>query len=103
MSLAAGLGQLSISLFLRPAAHTKPWDMWRYQSPPSREDWVQSHETRGSVGALLSGEAGSRAVGHEAASKPSSSGRWVPYPLNMWQHALLLVLASWLYMGVPGI
>jgi hypothetical protein len=42
-----------------------------HESPPPRRGEVRSRETRGSTGALPSREAGSRAVGHVAALKPT--------------------------------
>jgi hypothetical protein len=58
----------------------EPRDTWQRRSPPQRGGEVRSHETHGSVGAHLSREARSGAIGHVAASEPISAGRRGPEP-----------------------
>jgi hypothetical protein len=60
-SLAAQLGQLRLSLYLRLAALREPWDTWQHRSPSQQGG-------------------GSGAVGHVAALKTSSAGRWGSEP-----------------------
>jgi hypothetical protein len=56
--------QLSLSLSLRLMARGEPCDTCQYRSPPLRHDVVRSLMTRGSGKALLTGGAGSEALGH---------------------------------------
>jgi hypothetical protein len=77
--------KLSLSLFLRPMTRREPEDTWLRHSPPSQEDMIKSCGTRGSVRALLSGEAGSRAAGHVATLEPSLLGRQGPESWDVWQ------------------
>jgi hypothetical protein len=86
---------------------SEPRDAWQRRSPPQRGGGVQNRGARGSVGALLSGKAGSEATGRAAAPEPSSVGRWGsgamghmivlepssagrrdPKPWNMWQRVV---------------
>jgi hypothetical protein len=50
-------------------------DKWQHQSSLQLGGEAWSHFTRGSVGAHLSREARSGAIGHVAASEPISTGR----------------------------
>jgi hypothetical protein len=85
-SLAARLSQWHLPLHLRPVALRKPRDMLLHWNPLKRGDRVQSHRSHDSVGAVLSGEAGSRAMEHGAALEPSSTGRRGPELRDTWQH-----------------
>jgi hypothetical protein len=49
--------------------------MLRHRSPSSQADRVQSRETRGSVRALINGDAESRVVGHVAVLEPAARSR----------------------------
>jgi hypothetical protein len=49
----------------------EPCNMRQPRSPPPRRDEVQSRETRGSVGAHLCREAGSRVVGYAVVLEPT--------------------------------
>jgi hypothetical protein len=63
----------------------EPEDTWLRHSPPSQEDRINSCGTRGSVRALLSGEAGSKAAGHVATLEPSLLVRQGPESWDVWQ------------------
>jgi hypothetical protein len=84
--LAAQAGVLGFSLCLRPAAQREPPDTWQRWSPSPLGGEVRSHMTRGSVGAHLSREARSGAVGHVAAPEPTSAERRGLEPEDTWQH-----------------
>jgi hypothetical protein len=79
----------------------EPWDTWQHRSPPEQGGGVQYHGTRGSVRALSSREAGSRAMRHVVAPEPSRAGRWDLELQGMWSYVLLLVLNLSLYAGYP--
>jgi hypothetical protein len=61
-----------LSLFLKLAVGREPHDTWRRQSRLVRGGSVQSRGARDNAGALPCREAGSRAIGHMAAPKPTS-------------------------------
>jgi hypothetical protein len=48
--------------------------MWQHRSPSQSGGEVQSHMTRGSVGAYLNREVRSEAIGHVAAPDPIPAG-----------------------------
>jgi hypothetical protein len=73
--LAAKAGLLDFSLCLRPTTHREPRDTWQRRSPTQSGGEVRSHRTHGSVRAHLNREARSRAIGHVAASEPTSAER----------------------------
>jgi hypothetical protein len=54
--------------------------MWQHWSSPQPRDEVQSHRTRDIIGAHLSREVRSGAIGHVAALEPTSAGRRGPEP-----------------------
>jgi hypothetical protein len=85
VSLAVYVGQLSLSLFLRFAAHREPRGTWQRWSPPEQGGGVWCRGTHSSVGALPSREAGSGAAGHVAVPEPSRAGRQDLQPWDMWQ------------------
>jgi hypothetical protein len=62
--------------------------MWQHQSPPQQGDGFRSRKTRGGTRALLSREAGSRAMRHVGAPEPSSAGRCGPELLDTGHHVL---------------
>jgi hypothetical protein len=76
--LAAQVGLLGFSLYLRPAAHREPRDMWQRQSSPQSGGEVRSHRICGSAGAHLSQGARFGDIGHVAALDPTSVGRRDP-------------------------
>jgi hypothetical protein len=53
-------------------------DMWQRQSSPQHRGKIRGRGTCGSVGAHLSMEERSRAMGHMAAPEPTSTGRCGP-------------------------
>jgi hypothetical protein len=65
---------------------SEPWGTWQHRSPLEQGGGVRSYVTHGSIGALLSWEAGSGAMGHMAAPEPASIGRQGPESCDMWQH-----------------
>jgi hypothetical protein len=64
---------------------SEPWGTWQHRSPLEQGGGVRSYVTHGSIGALLSREAGSEAVGHKAAPEPSRAGRQGSEPRGTWQ------------------
>jgi hypothetical protein len=66
-SLAACLGQLSLSLFLWSTPHWGPWSTWQHRSSPL-------------------GKVDPRAMGHVAAPELTLSGRQGLELRDMWQH-----------------
>jgi hypothetical protein len=103
VSLAACLGQLSLSLFLWSTARRGPWDTWQHRSTPlrkgepravghvavpkrpSEEGRARSHGTCGRTGDLVK-EARSGAEGHVTALELTSTRRRGPGPWDIWQH-----------------
>jgi hypothetical protein len=79
-SLAACLGQLSLSLFLRAMGHVTAPELL------SQEGRARSRGTRGSTGAHLVKQARSGADGHVAASELTSARRRGLEPWDTWQH-----------------
>jgi hypothetical protein len=68
--------------------------MWQHRSPSQSGGEVQSHMTRGSVGAYLNREVRSEAIGHVAAPDPIPTGGQSPELQGTWQvHTMLLVLS----------
>jgi hypothetical protein len=74
----------STEALLNREAGPKPWDTWKHRSPPQQGG-------------------GSGAVGYVAAPEPSSMERQCPELWDIWQHVLLLVLASCMYAGAPSL
>jgi hypothetical protein len=75
--------------FLAGRPDPEPWDTWRCRSPPQQGGRVWDRRTRGSTGAFLSREVGSRAAGHVAAPEPSSAGRPGPGLWDTWRRRSL--------------
>jgi hypothetical protein len=61
-------------------------DTWQHQRSPCQGGKVRSWGTRGSAGAHLDKEARSGAMGHVAAPKPTSVGRFGLKLQRTWQH-----------------
>jgi hypothetical protein len=103
VSLAACLGQVSLSLFLWSTGHRGSRDTWQHRSSPlrkaepravehvaaselpSQEGRAWSPGTRGSAGAHLSKEARSRATKHVAAPELTSARRRGSELRNTWR------------------
>jgi hypothetical protein len=75
VSLAACLGQLSLSLFLWSTTHRELWDTWQHPELPSQEGRAPNCGTHGSTGAHLVNEARTGAEGYVAAPELSSARR----------------------------
>jgi hypothetical protein len=76
-----------VRLFFIPEARGPLSAAWHVvvSEPSQAGSRVQSRGARGSVGALLSREVGSKAAWHVAASEPSRAGRQGPKPWDTWQ------------------